>query len=39
VLLGVLADPAGGAARTLRAIGVDTDEVRSGLDATRLSSG
>ena len=38
VLRGVLADPGGGAARTLRAIGVDTGEVRSGLETTRLSS-
>jgi ATP-dependent Clp protease ATP-binding subunit ClpA len=37
VLRGALEDPAGGAARTLRALGVDPQEVRSGL--TRLSSG
>jgi ATP-dependent Clp protease ATP-binding subunit ClpA len=36
VLRGALEDPAGGAARVLRALGVDPQELRSGL--TRLSS-
>jgi transposase-like protein len=37
VLRGALEDPAGGAARTLRALGVDPRELRSG--PTRLSTG